>query len=324
VSRRPLILLLVAAVLVAGATTGAFVLANDREPVPVPEDEDTGDGLALLVVRTRGGPFAAVVGSTGDADGALVVPTETRVTIPGQGEATLRETLGLEPRQAATTVANLLGVWVDHHAALDRAGLADIVDRAGGIAVGDDVLGGDEAVALLEDAGEGATSAFTVVLGGLLEADAPWTPPDVAAADSPSSVLAILEAAAGARAGALVVTEAASDVFVAEPEAIRDALVDVFGGPDRDAVGVIVLNGSGVPGIGEQVAERIVPGGFRVVVSENASSFDHEKTLVVVGSADDVDLGERVRDLLETGSVNVSVSSGIAPVTVVVGRDFTG
>jgi hypothetical protein len=89
-------------------------------------------------------------------------------------------------------------------------------------------------------------------------------------------------------------------------------------------VGVIVLNGSGVPGVGELVAERLIPEGFRVVVSENAANFDHRETLVVVGSADDVALGERVRDLLGTGSVNVSVASGIAPVTVVVGKDFQG
>jgi hypothetical protein len=85
---------------------------------------------------------------------------------------------------------------------------------------------------------------------------------------------------------------------------------------------VIVLNGNGVPGIGELVAEKILPGGFRVAVSENASSFDHAETLVVVGSAGDVDIAERVRDLLGVGSVSVSVGSGIAPVTIVVGKDF--
>ena len=67
-----------------------------------------------------------------------------------------------------------------------------------------------------------------------------------------------------------------------------------------------------------------MPDGFRVVVNENASTFDHEETLVVVGSGDDVALGDRVRDLLGVGTVSVSVSSGIAPVTVVVGKDFSG
>jgi NAD(P)-dependent dehydrogenase (short-subunit alcohol dehydrogenase family) len=89
-------------------------------------------------------------------------------------------------------------------------------------------------------------------------------------------------------------------------------------------VPVIVLNGNGVPGIGEAVAEKLLPGGFRVAVSQNASDFDHSETLIVVGSPDDVALAERVRDLLGVGSVSVSVGSGIAPVTVVIGKDFTG
>lgn len=44
----------------------------------------------------------------------------------------------------------------------------------------------------------------------------------------------------------------------------------------------------------------------------------------MVGSPDEVGLAERVRDLLGMGSVSVSIGSGIAPVTVVIGKDFTG
>jgi NAD(P)-dependent dehydrogenase (short-subunit alcohol dehydrogenase family) len=108
------------------------------------------------------------------------------------------------------------------------------------------------------------------------------------------------------------------------PQQVSDALVEAFGGPAVQSVPVIVLNGNGVPGIGEAVAERLLPGGFRVAVSENASDFHHPETLIVVGSPDDVGLAERVRDLLGEGSVSVSVGSGIAPVTVVIGKDFTG
>lgn len=323
-TRRPWLVLSLVVVL-GVAATGALVLTRDREEAAsVAPNEARADGLTLLVVRTRGGPFAAVIGSTGAEDGALVVPSQIQVTIPGQGDATLRDALELPPRQAATTVANLLGVWVEHSVALGTDRLADVVDRAGGIGVGGEVLSGAEAVALLEEAGEGGTSAFTLVVGGLLQADPAWEPPDFAKADSPSAALANFEAARGASVSALPIVEAESDVFLAEPEDIRAALVAAFGGPDREVVNVIVLNGSGLPGVGELVAERIVPDGFRVVVSENASNFDHEETLVVVGSADDVVLGERVRDLLGTGSVNVSVSSGLAPVTIVVGKDFAG
>jgi hypothetical protein len=322
-TRRTWLVLLVL-VLLAASATAALVLSREEEPTVVPVTQANADGLALLIVRAPGGPFAAVVGSTGSEDGALVVPVEVQVTIPGQGDGTLDEALVLPPRQAATTVANLLGVWVDHYAVLGSERLAAVIDRAGGIAVGDDVLDGAAALAMLEGAGEGRTAAFALVLGGLLQADPTWEPPDLAKADSPSSVLGIFGSAGGASVATVPAVEAATDVHQADPEAVRAAVVEAFGGPDREVVGVIVLNGSGVPGVGELVAERIVPGGFRVVVSENASNFDHEETLVVVGSADDVALGEAVRDLLGTGSVNVSVSSGIAPVTVVVGKDLGG
>jgi hypothetical protein len=318
-----LAILLVLALVAAGVAT-VLLSRERREATAEPVDEVRAEGLALLVVRTDAGPFAAVVGSTGGPDGVLAVPIEARVTIPGQGDATVGEALRLDLRQAATTAANLLGVWVDHHVELGPKRLAETVDRAGGVVVGEETLDGAATIELLEGAGDGRNAAFELVLRGLFAGRVTWQPPDLASADSPSSVLQVFESLQRATVATIPVSEAASGVFVAEPDAIRDRLVEVFGGPDREVVNVIALNGSGVPGIGELVAERIVPGGFRIVVSENASDFNHEETLIVVGSANDVALGERVRDLLGTGSVNVSVASGLAPVTIVVGKDFTG
>jgi hypothetical protein len=302
-----------------------LVLARDRAaPEPATAVTDRAAGLTLLMVRTRAGSYAGVVGSTGGEDGGLVLPGRIGVTIPGQGEGTLREALELPPEQAVTTVANLLGVWIDHSVAFGRARLSGIVDREQGIDVGGATLMGDEVLELLEEAGDGGTSAFQLVLGGLLGSEIAWSTGDLPESDAPSAVLGELEALQGAPVTVLPSEEAATGIYRSEPEAIRAALVEAFGGPDREVIGTVVLNGSGVPGIGELVAELLVPGGFRVVISDNASSFDHDETLVVVGSADDVALGERVRDLLGVGSVNVSVASGIAPVTIVVGKDFPG
>ncbi len=321
-TRRPWAAL--AGVLVLAAAAMAWlVLSADDDRDATPPNTERVSGLTLLVVETDAASFGAVVGSTGGAHGALVLPTEIQVTIPGQGDATLGDALDLPPRQAATTVANVLGVWVDHHVVFDEERLAAIVDGAGGITVGSDTRSGLEVLSMLEDAGAGAGSAFSLVLAGLL-ADVEWDPTALADSDSASSVTEVLEAARGANVSSIPSVQAAEGIFISEPDAVRQSIVDAFGGPDREVVRVIVLNGSGLPGVGELVAERIVPGGFRIVVSENAANFDHEETLVVVGSADDVGLGERVRDLLGTGSVNVSLSSGIAPVTVVVGKDFTG
>ena len=97
----------------------------------------------------------------------------------------------------------------------------------------------------------------------------------------------------------------------------------IWGVPDREVLPIVVLNGSGAPGIGEQVAERVIPGGFRVVISENASDFDHETTVIVVATEEHRALGERVRDLLGVGEVQVAgPASGLADVTVVVGKDL--
>jgi hypothetical protein len=308
---------------VAVAGVAAFVL-RDRGATTVDRDQGESAGLTLLVVQSRSGSFGAVIGSTGGEPGALALPREIQVTIPGQGDSTLAEAFELPPRQAATTAANVLGVWVDHYAVIGPDRLRAIVDEAGGITVGAEEMNGADVVGSLVDAPVAGTAAFVVTLTGLLSADVEWEPDDFVAADEPAAVIRTLEAARGATVTSVPSVEAATGIYQAEPHAVRASLVEVFGGPARDAVRVIVLNGSGVPGVGELVAERIVPNGFRIVVSENASSFDHDDTLVVVGSPEDVELGERVRDLLGTGTVNVSVSSGLAPVTVLVGKDFTG
>jgi hypothetical protein len=305
--------------------TSVLVATRDRPPATVRPQAPEVSGLTLLVVNGEAGPLAAVVGTTGFGEpGALVLPAQVRVTVPGQGEATIGEALELDPRQAATAAANLLGVWVDHHARIGPERLAALVDRAGGISMGGQARTGAEVVALLEEPGPGRERALEAVLDGLFASEVRWTAVDLIDADDPQAVTQTMNAVAGAGAVLLPAEEAASGIFQSSPEIVSAALVQAFGGPRAPAVPVIVLNGNGIPGIGEAVAQRILPGGFRVAISENASSFDHDETLVVVGSSNDVDLAERVRDLLGVGSVSVSVGSGIAPVTVVVGKDFTG
>jgi hypothetical protein len=322
--RRPWALL-VAALLAATLVLGVVILTRPRETPRLP-----GGGAAvrtdllLFIVRSNAGPFAAVIGTTGGKPGALVVPTNIAVTVPGQGDLRLDDALGLSAEDATATMANVLGLGIDSYAVLGRLRLAALVDRAGGLRVGGDLQGGSEVVEGLESAGGGRLRAFTLVLAALLAPEVPWGPDDLAESDDAANALGMLHEASGVTPTVLEEIEPAADVFRVEPAAVRDAVMRAFGGPDRELVPVIVLNGSGVPGVGRVVAERLAPAGFTIVVSGNASSFDHDETLVVIGSSDDVALGERVRDLLGTGTVNVSVPSGIAPVTIVVGKDLGG
>jgi polyisoprenyl-teichoic acid--peptidoglycan teichoic acid transferase len=90
-------------------------------------------------------------------------------------------------------------------------------------------------------------------------------------------------------------------------------------------VRVQVLNGNGVPGIGEEVAKRLKGEDFRVILSGNARRLNYKKTLIV--TYDESDAGqataERAKDLLGVGEVQVSAQGqGIVDLTIVVGKDF--
>ena len=322
-TRRLTILVFVAALATAG--TGALLVARERaqsEPEPTAPQ---GKELALVTVRTHDALLPAVVGNTGfGTTGALVIPPSAMVVVPGQGESTVADALQLGPRQAATAVSNLLGVWIDDTATVDASQVAALTDETDGVVIGGDATGGAEVSSMLAEPDPGATAALQIVLKALAQAGATWDASDLAEAHNGGHVVDALSAVSGSNVVTLQADEVASGVFRSSPEQVSQALVDAFGGPAAEATPVIVLNGNGVPGIGEQVAERLIPGGFRVAVSQNASEFDHPETLIVVGSPDDVALAERVRDLLGVGSVSVSVGSGIAPVTVVVGEDFSG
>jgi hypothetical protein len=111
-----------------------------------------------------------------------------------------------------------------------------------------------------------------------LSADVAWTPTDLAEAGRPGTVVRALSAAEGSNVASLHPDEVASGILRASHDQVTEALVEAFGGPATEAVPVIVLNGNGVPGTGEVVAEWIIPGGFRVAVSQNASDFDHAET----------------------------------------------
>ena len=88
-----------------------------------------------------------------------------------------------------------------------------------------------------------------------------------------------------------------------------------------------ILNGNGIPGIGQEVAKRLVPAGYRVVLTGNADRFDHARTRIIVYVDDEAHLraAEEIRTLLGVGTVEVGrTPQTVVDVTIVVGKDFTG
>jgi hypothetical protein len=118
-----------------------------------------------------------------------------------------------------------------------------------------------------------------------------------------------------------------TELYSTSATEVRTFVEDTFGDLPalEDEVRVQILNGNGVPGIGDQVANKLVGEGFRVVLSGNAERLDYADTLILVyeSTLEAQASGERVRELLGVGEVQVSGQpQGIVDLTIVVGRDF--
>lgn len=90
-------------------------------------------------------------------------------------------------------------------------------------------------------------------------------------------------------------------------------------------VRIQVLNGVGVPGVGQQVDERLDRGQFRIVVTDNARHFDFTETQILVYDESDASLAaaRRVREQLGVGTIQVSRQpQSVVDLTIVVGADF--
>lgn len=118
-----------------------------------------------------------------------------------------------------------------------------------------------------------------------------------------------------------------SELYSVDQEEVRSLLSDLLSGirPPGEEIKVQVLNGNGVPGIGQEVAERLIGAGFRVVLTGNAPRLNYARTLVVTydDSPEGMLAAERARELVGVGTVQVSAQQqGIVDLTIVIGKDY--
>jgi hypothetical protein len=340
------VFILVLALIGAAAAAAAFLLASrgdatdaaSRVESPPPAQS------SLAVLAVRGDPaLAAVIGSGEDPPPAVVsLPSEMTFTVPGQGDGTIDEAISLEGSSFRVAVSNLLGVWVDHFAVMDREGLVALVDRVGGIGVdlqeafeteeetldpGEVRLTGEQVDEYLNVHGRATELRWQLVLQGLLAKRAILLQSDLVETDDASAVADILGDAKGSAVQQVPVEDLGGDLqdplIKADPEELPGFVSAAFGEGSGGSVPVIVVNGNGEPGVGESVAAKIVPAGFRVVLSQNADRFDHETTAVIASGDEHLEAARRVQEALGVGEVQVTrVPSGLADVTIVVGKDY--
>jgi hypothetical protein len=295
--------------------------------------------LVLQVVGTHD-PLLAVIGTARASrrPSFFSLPFDLTLTVPGQGEAPAAEVAGLGVETVRVAVSNTFGAWAEHIAVLDLEGLASVVDRGKGIRVevpgfyvtdagnlgpGPARLSGEQVVALLSLQGDGAEARWASVVQGLLRGRVHLGREDLAETDGIAGVRRVLTGARGAAIAAFPTLSVAGSVTVPMQPDLDRQVAKLFG--FRSPVPVIVENGAGAPGLGQDVAAVLLPLGFRVVLSQNADLFGYERTRVVANSNGAIADARRIREALGVGRVGVSqVPSGIGDITIIVGEDFTG
>lgn len=86
-----------------------------------------------------------------------------------------------------------------------------------------------------------------------------------------------------------------------------------------------VLNGVGTPGVGQIVAQRLQPGGYRLLLTGNADSFDYDTTRIVIydDSPEQLEIARDIRDRLGVGEIERSgMPQSVVDVTIIVGADL--
>jgi LytR cell envelope-related transcriptional attenuator len=285
--------------------------------------KETPPGAAFVTILASGGGIEPV---------AVGVPTHTVVSIPGHGLGTVADAARTGDAQlVSTTVQNVLQVGFDADVATTTADLRALIDRAGGIDIGTEHLTGRQAIAYLlggeEESPELRFLRWQEIVGGLLASLE--NRPDALQGIVPEEALPVFVAVASSETDVLElpVQDVGAGLARPVPESVAALVAERFvvAGQTGSEVRLVVLNGNGIPGIGEAVTRALVPAGFRLVSSQNAPAFDVKTTTIVASTEEFLDEARLARELLGVGDVYLGEQpTGVADVSVVIGRDFGG
>lgn len=329
--------------LVAAAVYGVSRLGDAAGGDPARTDGGrSGKTSELLLLQVLGtdDPLLALIGAgRGERKPAFFsVPFDLTLTVPGQGEVSASDVAELDTESVRVAVSNTFGAWAKHVAVMDLTGLSALVDRGEGVRVevpgsyvtevgnlgpGSSRLTGRQVAALLSLQQDGGEARWASVVQGLLQGRVRLAGEDLAETNGIAGVRRVLRGARGAAIAAFPTQSVAGSVIVPLQPDLDQQVARLFG--IRTPVPVIVQNGDGAPGLGQDVAAVLLPLGFRVVLSQNADLFGYERTRVVANGRRAIADAHRIRNALGVGRVRVSqVPSGIGDITIIVGEDFTG
>ena len=338
VRRRVTVWVLVLALGVPGI---AFFLTRGSGPErkPVPATAAPPPATVVWAVNTGTQSFAAVISHPGGLGPvAVAIPDQTLVDIPG-GPSTVGEA-ATEPGLLVAAAQATINRRMDHYLLMNDLDLAGLVDRIGPIEFQADepfvwsgrafgpgpirVTGGP-VIAYLESGSElDRTSRWESVLTGIFSAppqSQAWSG-SLGTTDSAQAVKALLLGAHQAAVLELPTAPAEGGGLVAEPQDVEEFVQSHLGRSGAPLVRVVVLSAGGSRGHVLVIATRLATEGYRVVAAQPARS-ELALTQIVASDESFLTMAAQVQAILGVGSVYVGPeSSGVADITIVVGKDF--
>ena len=286
------------------------------------------------------GASLAIVGvPPGEPAIAVVAPDDARVDLPSGAPLTVGPASAGGP-EAIETAQALLNRRVGHYLVSTPQDISALVDRLGGVTFGaqgsaivDGVpIGPGQATAtgpqvaayLTQGTGVAAWVRWEDVLSGILDAEAKpsaWSGL-TGTSDDAAVVGGLLAGAHGATVVDLPTTHTFG-ILKVDPEGMRAMLDSSFTTSVGGLVRVIVQNGNGLPGMGQQIGASLAPYGYRVVDSQNAGTFDLAETKIVASTDAYLVWAREAQRVLGAGRVYRDAQpTGIADITIVAGKDF--
>jgi len=292
-------------------------------------------------IQTQSGSLMVIVSEpAGRPPILVVVPSDTIVDLPGGGAGTIGEA-ATSPGMTVAAAQATLNVRVPHYLLVNEPDLEALVDRLGGVRVeteaafvsrgqslgpGQMKLLGADVGAYLDSATAPAdlTSRWEDVLTGVMSGPTNpglWTFP-LGQSDDVGLAGRILAAAHGTPISELP-TAASDGVLEPDVRAIASLTGRAFA-PSAPLIRVVVLAENGRRNMGAVIGGLLAPHGFRVVAAQDDAYHDEPLSQIVAADPSFLPQARQVASLLKAGNVYIGAQpTGVADVTIVVGKDFT-
>lgn len=86
---------------------------------------------------------------------------------------------------------------------------------------------------------------------------------------------------------------------------------------------VIILNGSGLPGVARKAADSLIGKGFKIIDVKNADNFNYERTQILIYNENKAGAAKEVKNLIGPGAIIAkSTPQDVADIVLILGKDF--